>query len=448
MVIFTAVSIMIIDSTIVNYIAYGTPGFPSRTYVNIFITFAILFIGVSVVLVGFIERKESGPGLKRGLAIKNSYLIISVVQYSLIAILAIIILSTVVLHSYNILFLFAATYISHISALFFILVLALSIVEWIMVRRSKILSLYSVSFSLLALTIIISLIYATIILTNQPSLIKQYPIRTSLYNLPRADLAIYFGPTLDIILILSYVSVWIVSAFLLSTYIRKLGKVKYWTIVALPLVYFLFPFEIYFLNIFQPLLSSSPVSFAIINSFIFGATKQIGGLFFSFAFLAAAALLEKYEIHKYMLLSAVGMAILFGSIDIDSLLYATYPPFGLVTISFMAIGSYLVFTGIANSAILVAKDKELRKEFYNTAMSQLTLLKTIGVRAMENELIKSYKSVQKQTRLLEKETPFKKDNVKEALHGLVDEMDKADAREILHDVLTELYSKSRTKTHV
>ena len=95
---------------------------------------------------GFIERKESGPGLKRGLAIKNSYLIISVVQISLMAILALLILSTVVLHSYNILFLFAATYISHISALFFILVLALSIVEWIMVRRSKILSLYSYLF--------------------------------------------------------------------------------------------------------------------------------------------------------------------------------------------------------------------------------------------------------------------------------------------------------------
>jgi hypothetical protein len=35
--------------------------------------------------------------------------------------------------------------------------------------------------------------------------------------------------------------------------------------------------------------------------------------------------------------------------------------------------------------------------------------------------------------------------VKEVLHGLVDEMDKENAREILHDVLTELYSKSRPK---
>src|SRR5512133_105187 len=199
MVIIAAVSIMIIDSTIANYIAYSTQVFPSRTNVSIFITFAMIFIGISVVLLGFIERKELGSGLKSGLAIKNSYLIIYVAQFSLIAILAIIILSTVVFHSYNILLLFATLYISHIFALFFVLALVLSLVVWIMVRMSKILSLYSVSFSLLALTIIISLIYATIVLSNQPSFIKPYPIRASLYSLPRADLVIYFGPALDVI---------------------------------------------------------------------------------------------------------------------------------------------------------------------------------------------------------------------------------------------------------
>ena len=352
MVIFAAVSIMIIDSTIVKYIAFSTQEFPTSTNVSIFISLALLFIGVSVVILGFIAGKESGSELKGSLGIKNSYLIIFMIQISLIAILTIIMLSIAVSQNYNILSLFTAIFISHISALFFLLLLVLSLVVWIMVRMNKLLLLYSVSFSLLALSIVISLFYATNVLMNQPSLIKPFPIQTSLNNLPRADLAIHFGPILDIISILSFISVWIVSAFLLSTYVRKIGKVRYWTIIALPLVYILFPFEIYFLNIFQPLISSSPVSFALINSIIFGATKQIGGLFFSFAFLAASALLEKYLIHKYLLISAVGMAILFGSIDINSLLYATYPPFGLVTISFMAIGSYLVFNGISNSAVL------------------------------------------------------------------------------------------------
>lgn len=125
------------------------------------------------------------------------------------------------------------------------------------------------------------------------------------------------------------------------------------------------------------------------------------------------------------------MATLFGSIEIDSILYATYPPFGLVTISFMPIGAYLVFTGLFHSATVAARDIELRKEFYKSAMSQLTLLKTIGVTEMEKGLLKSVKFIESRVSSLEKdETPF------------VEELDIEKIREILHDVLTELYSKS------
>jgi hypothetical protein len=110
-------------------------------------------------------------------------------------------------------------------------------------------------------------------------------------------------------------------------------------------------------------------------------------------------------------------------------------------------GSYLLFTGIILSARLVARDKELRKEFHNTAMSQLNLLKTIGVTEMERQLMKSYKSVDQRTHSLEKHSRFERDNMREALHGLVDEMDKENVREMLHDVLTEVYSKSLAKSN-
>jgi hypothetical protein len=162
--------------------------------------------------------------------------------------------------------------------------------------------------------------------------------------------------------------------------------------------------------------------------------------------LIASGLVAKHVVHKYLLISALGIAIFFGSLEIDSFLYATYPPFGLVTMSFMAMGSYLIYTGIINTAALVARDKELRKEFYRSAMSEYDLLKVIGVSEMEKELLKSYKAIDKRTRSLQKDSSFEKDRVKEALHGLVDEMDTENAREILHEVLTEVYQKSRPKS--
>ena len=124
------------------------------------------------------------------------------------------------------------------------------------------------------------------------------------------------------------------------------------------------------------------------------ATKQIGALFFSLAFLATSVLLRKYIVHKYLSMSAVVIAILFGSIEIELLLYVTYPPFGLITMSFKPVGSYLLYSGIVNSATVVSIDRMLRGELYSSALTRLELLKPIGITEMEKETVRNYKSIQ------------------------------------------------------
>jgi len=164
---------------------------------------------------------------------------------------------------------------------------------------------------------------------------------------------------------------------------------------------------------------------------------------FSIAFLAASTLVVKYKVRNSLLISAIGVSILFGCMEISTLQWRLYPPFGLVTEAFMPLGAYMLLVGLFGSATGVARDVRLRKELYKRAMSQFALLKTIGITQMEKELIKKYKSIDKRARSLDEDSRFEKDNVKEALHGLVDELDKEKAREMLHDVLTELYSKAK-----
>jgi hypothetical protein len=446
MVIIFAISIMVLDTTIVKYIAFSNKEYPSSMYVSIFVSLVILFVIAVIVLLGFVKSKNSESGSKRGLSVRNTYLIIAVTQLSLIITMAIIIEPTIALKSYKTLSLLAVVFISHISAVFFLIMLVLTLVDSILAKGDRILSLYTISFSLTTIAIMTSLVYATYTLSHQPSNIRPLSIHNSFIGLPRSELAIYFGPTLDIISIISFVSVWIASAVLMSTYKRRIGKIRYWTITSIPLIYFLFPFEKNVVDIFQSLSASSPFLYGVMNVIIFSATKQIGAFFFSLVFLAASTLVTKHEMQKYLLITGIGMAILYGSIEIDTLLYATYPPFGAVTASFIPMGAYLVFTGILRSSTLVARDSELRREFYKSAKSQLTLLKTIGVTEMEKELIKKYKSIDRRTRSLEEYSRFEKDDVKEALHGLVDDLDKDKAREILHDVLTELYSKTKHKS--
>ena len=445
-IILIVMSIMIIDSSIVKFIAFGNKELPTSVNISIFITFSILFIGIVYVLYRFVNSKDSDTKLKHGLTVKYSYLTISLTLYSLISILVTIILQMIFMKSYNILLLFAAVYISHILAILFLIFLVLKSLDWLRTRRDKILSLYTISFILTALAIITSLVYATYVLSYQPSTIRQTSIHMSLLNVPRSELVNSFGITLDVISLLSFISVWIASAVLLSTYSRKIGKLRYWTIICIPLIYFLFPFQTYALNIFEPLMVTSPVLTGLVNTLFFSATKQIGALFFSLAFLAASILVLTHAIQKYLLISAIGIAILFGSIEIDSLLYAVYPPFGLITILFMPMGSYLLFTGLFLSATHVARDKVLRKEFYKNAMSQLSLLKTIGVTEMEKQIIKSHKSIMKRTELLGiRESRVDKNTLREMLHDVVEDMDTNDVREILHNVLTEIYANAKDK---
>lgn len=445
-IILIVMSIMIIDSSIVKFIAFGNKELPTSVNVGIFITFSTLFVGIAIVLYKFVNKKESDSELKHGLTAKYSHLIITLTLYSLIGILVTIILQIIFMKSYNILLLFAAVYISHISATLFLIFLVLKSLEWLRTRRDKILSLYTISFSLTAVAIVTSLIYAVYVLSYQRSTIRPFSIHHSLLDLPLSELANSFGITLDVISLMAFVSVWIASAVLLSTYSRRIGKVRYWSIICIPLIYFLFPFQTYVLNLFQPLIITSPALTGLVNILVFSATKQIGALFFSLAFLAASILVTSHAVQKYLLISAIGMAILFGSIEIDSLLYAAYPPFGLVTILFMPLGSFLLFTGLLLSASSVARDRVLRKEFYKNAMSQLTLLKTIGVTEMEKQIIKSHKSIEKRTRPLETREPqLDKDNLREILHEVVEDMDTDAVREILHDVLTEIYSKATVK---
>jgi hypothetical protein len=82
-----------------------------------------------------------------------------------------------------------------------------------------------------------------------------------------------------------------------------------------PLVYFLFPFGTYFINVSDELMANSPVLFSIIYISTLSATKQVGGILFSMVFLTAAALVNRTELRRYLVISAIGISILFGCID-------------------------------------------------------------------------------------------------------------------------------------
>ena len=278
----------------------------------------------------------------------------------------------------------------------------------------------------LSLNLVVSLIYLESYLYPPSPMVKPYSINSYVVNfIGVTTLAESLSTLFDILSLSSFLLMWIAAAILLRQYRYKMGRIKYFSLMSIPLLYYIFPFQNYFGDAILSMLQSSPVFFSILYVLIFSATKQVGALLFGLAFWTASSLVHDERIRKSLLISSVGMVILFGSVQIESLQYHVYSPYGLVTEAFIPIGTYLLFVGIFTSAKHISRDAEVRKEFYKSASSQLTLLQTIGVSQMEKELEGQVKSLEERFKPLER----------------TDEPDLKDEeiKEILHDVLTELY---------
>jgi len=298
--------------------------------------------------------------------------------------------------------------------------------SWLSSKRNYIILLYAISFSLVSVDLMIAVIYLESYFSSSISpVVVPYPLSWYVTNLPGSPFTESLSMAFEIFSLCSFLIMWIATSIFLSQYRYKLGKIKYFSLISIPLIYYIFPFQNYFGDVFFSSLQSSPVFYSIVYILSFSATKQVGALLFSLSFWTAAALVYDNRVRQSLLLSSIGMAILFCSLEITPLQYRVFPPYGLITEAFIPVGSYLLFVGIFTSAKHISRDSEVRKELYKNAASQLTLLRAIGVSQMEKELEGQVKSLE------ERFKPFER----------TDEPDLKDdeVKEILHDVLTELY---------
>jgi hypothetical protein len=337
------------------------------------------------------------------------------------------------LNEYDVILLRVETYLTHISAAIFISFLTFLLAGWLIVRRSYSILLYAISFLLIAFSIVITLIYLDLYLyAPQSNHVRWYSITSFVTNTmpPDASLTEPLSLLFDFLTLSSFLAMWIATAVLLKGYRHKIGRLKYFFVMGLPLIYYIFPFQAYFGDAFFSYLQSSPVVISIIYILIFSATRQVGALLFSLAFWTASTLVYDNRVRQSLLISAVGMSALFSSVEISSIRYHTYPPFGLVTEAFLPLGAILLSVGIYTSAKKISQDALLRKEFYKSASSQLSLLKAIGVSQMEKEFTDKIKTIERRAVIERVE---------------LDVESEQNTKEILREVLNELYYSKPTK---
>jgi hypothetical protein len=430
--------LVLFDSNIVDFSSYTGVEFPSTLNIAFFIIFSVIFVASATILLNSIRKSTVKDAYKPGLvSLRYFYGIISSTQILTVVIILTIIFQILLLNKYSLILLRIQAYLSHLSAMVFLTFLVFLFVGWLLrSKRNYVIILYALSFSLASINLVISLIYLDSYLSGTPiSDVKSYPIVSYVSNLSGVStFAESLSVTFDALPLSSFLLMWIATAIFLSQYRHKMGKIKYFSLMSIPLIYYIFPLQGYFGDVFYSLLQSSPVSYSIIYNLIFSATKQVGAVLFSIAFWAASTIVYDNRIRKSLLISSIGMAILFGTFEVAPLQYHVYPPYGFITQAFIPLGAYLLFVGIFSSARVISRDSKLRKEFYKSATSQLSLLKTIRVSQMEKELEKEVKSIEERLSGLSSETTDD-----------IPQLEEENVKEILHDILNELYYSKRKK---
>jgi hypothetical protein len=424
---------MIIDSILIS-IYISIPEGPG-TLVNsfLFIFFVIFFIFSNYIFLryyikGSINSFKSTLGIPQ---LASKAVVAS--QIALSTILVLLIAQILTFESYNLILVVFAIYVSHLSAIGFLLLLVYQFIRWFEVGSNYLIIAYTFAFLMIVMYLITSLAFLSIDLSFRESIVEAKSIKTmisdySTYGTRLSSLATlytYFS-------IISFVGIWIPSIILLRTYSTRLGRIRYWTLVSIPLIYFFFPFFGNELRIFDNLILEYGMQFNLIYYIIFSPYKQIGGLLFGIVFWAIASKVNRKILKIPLRTAGIGMILLFGSAVLHGLTLIVSPPFGLVTISFMGLASYMLLMGIFSAAKELSRDVLVRREIYKLVGERPDLFTNIGRAEV--------------TKILEKRVSKILANRKDKVDvPLMHELEESDYKKFIEDALAELGPSKNNK---
>jgi hypothetical protein len=375
---------LILDTSIGNLGNLVSTSF-SAWKMYLYLSISVIFIVGQFFILRFLKQKNLARRTKMKLNFNLLFKIVSIVQYTLAGILLITILQMVITSYYSVIILVVNVMLSYVLAISMMLLLAQRFFSWFRSKKNVVILLYGLASATIAIELGLTLVITNALFesinrtTGGAGLISMSPV----YPASIASLMNSINSFYIIFSIASFVMTWVATALLLRHYSLKLGKVRYWAVISLPLLYFLFQFVAFILNANVLFLSGDPVFYSILITLIFTLSKPVGGILFGVAFWTMAKDVSGNKIVRdYLIIAGFGLILLFISDQAITLIAIAYPPFGVVTISFLGVSS------IFSSAISVAEDSNLRKSIRDFAKGQSRLLDSIGSAQMEQEIEK------------------------------------------------------------
>lgn len=425
------VFLTVVDSQFIK-VFYGTDfGTPGALHMLLFVSFVIIASIINIILLLFAKVNDFQARSSKTLLFRIAYTGTSIVQYSISLILVIMISQMLVFHGYSKVFSILVVYLSHLWSAIILGVLSFRFIQWFRFTRSFSLLIYGVVFIAILFLILITIPLLTEQFRLQPQVIYSR-VYTSLIMdvlVPSSDIAFIYALgnyVLPLLVILS----WIVTVSLLKPYASRIGKKTFWLIVSIPLVY-----QFFSLIVNDQDLITDPALIKIVYSKEFqlflGISHQIAGLLLAMGFWLIGRKMKRKTMKNYLIICSIGIILLFSSIQ-SGTFYAAYPPFGLVTLLFLGLSSYLLLVGMLGCAAYVSRDVELRREIYKGLEVDSDVLKKMGLAEVQREM---------QRRIL---PLVNKTNLSDEMRESMDPSEE-DVKTMIDEVLNEIHKK---KPHI
>jgi hypothetical protein len=156
------------------------------------------------------------------------------------------------------------------------------------------------------------------------------------------------------------------------------------------------------------------------------------GVFFGVGFLSIARSPKlQGQVRNYMFITGYAF-VLFIVSSISIIDQAGYPPYGLAGVSTVGLASFLMLTGLYNSAVAVSQDVQLRRTIKISAKGESKLIDSIGSAEMQSEIEKRVITVAKRNA-----------DVLAQKSGIEHSMDDQEITDYLHQAAKELKEKQR-----
>src|SRR5919198_1503493 len=377
------IALLITDISLINISRFTTNQSLSGWRTAVFIVIAIVSAIVQFLILKFVKLRSKAARGKKESSLEITYTAVRVVQFLLIGIFTLAILQIIVTSRYNVYILVATIGISYTVAVFLMGVLAKLFFSWFKSNKSSVVLLYGLSSAIIAINLGFTIIYVASILPTHQLEIRAHTGVGTPFRPPGSAIS-FLNDVYVVTSVISFMVTWIATAMLLRHYSQRLGRIKYWVIISIPLAYFLIQFQPLFVNLFYQLLQSNPTFFSILSTLIFTFSKPLGGILF-----------------------------------------------GIATTSFVGLSSYLILVGVYSSAISVSEDIKIRQTIRKFAIKESKLLDSIGTSHMEDELQRRVmKLAREQHEVLTQQT------------GVEPSLSESEAKDYLYKVMQEV-----KKTH-